>query len=248
MTFAMIIAGLLTVIASLGVVCAKKTLNCALCLVVTLFLVAVNFALLNAHFLAALQIMVYAGAIMVLVVFVVMLLGLDEISLAAKGKDVKGVSNRIIATSAVSLFLIFSVWVFTSGDLSVTTGFGTTGIGSGGIWNIAHKVASGSQNVVTQTFPKDTAGAAAIGELLLTKYLFAFEITSLLLLAAMIGAVVLAYDKPTALPAGRGLKAKRTALNEAATGDAGAGGTTVVGSSSGVSRSSISGQREGVTA
>ncbi|MCL4159312.1 UNVERIFIED_CONTAM: hypothetical protein GTU68_061867, partial [Idotea baltica] len=74
----MYVFGLLSLLSALGVVFAKKSLHSALWLVVTLFTVAVHFALLGADFIAALQILVYAGAIMILVVFVIMLLGLDK--------------------------------------------------------------------------------------------------------------------------------------------------------------------------
>lgn len=70
--------GLLTLASAFGVVFSAKALHSALFLVLTLLLVAVHFALLEAQFLAVLQILIYAGAIMVLVVFVVLLLGADQ--------------------------------------------------------------------------------------------------------------------------------------------------------------------------
>jgi len=77
MFVAMVIAGILTVICAAGVIASSRPIHSALFLIVTLFLVAVHFALLGAHFVAAIQILVYAGAIMVLVVFVIMLLGAE---------------------------------------------------------------------------------------------------------------------------------------------------------------------------
>ena len=71
----MYIFGFLTLLSAAGVIFARKPLNSALCLVATLFLVAVHFALLGSDMLAVLQVLVYAGAIMVLVIFVIMLLG-----------------------------------------------------------------------------------------------------------------------------------------------------------------------------
>lgn len=70
--------GFLCVLSSVGVISSKKSLNSALSLVVTMFLLAGEFALLRADFIAALQVLVYAGAIMILVVFVIMLLGVEK--------------------------------------------------------------------------------------------------------------------------------------------------------------------------
>ena len=185
MTAFMLIFGILTVLSALGVVLAPKTLHSALFLVLTLFLVAVHFALLDAGFLAALQVMVYAGAIMVLVVFVIMLLGLDE-PVARKKIEL---SNYFGAFAAVSLGAIL-VWA---------------GLSSGSQLSSWQKAAG------TGALPA-SGTAAEVGTLLFTKFLYPFEVTSLLLLVAIIGAVILAYDKKLPLPAGRGLKAKQKEL------------------------------------
>lgn len=76
MNFAFSILAILLVATALGVVTSRNLVHSALCLILNLFLVAGTFALLDAHFLAAAQVIVYAGAIMVLVLFVIMLLGL----------------------------------------------------------------------------------------------------------------------------------------------------------------------------
>ena len=78
MTAAMIICGLLTITSAVGVIFSRKALTSALWLIAALVLIAVHFALLGAQFLALLQILIYAGAIMVLMVFVVMLLGTEQ--------------------------------------------------------------------------------------------------------------------------------------------------------------------------
>ena len=78
MTFVFTIVALLAVISALGVILAKTPINSALWLVLNLFLLASLYALLDAHFLAVAQIMIYAGAIMVLVLFVIMLLGVSS--------------------------------------------------------------------------------------------------------------------------------------------------------------------------
>lgn len=185
MTVTMLIFGLLSVLAALGVVLSPKTLHSALFLVLTLFLVAVHFALLDAGFLAALQVMVYAGAIMVLVVFVIMLLGLDE-PVARKKLEL---SNYFSAFAAVALAGIL-VFIGFSSDFQQSS------------WEKAAQ---------SGTIPAPGT-ASEIGALLFTKFLYPFEVTSVLLLVAIIGAVVLAYDRKTPLPAGRGLKAKQKEL------------------------------------
>ncbi len=83
-----ILAALL-VLSALGVVLARSPIRSALSLVVTLFLLAVTFLFLDAHLLAALQMIVYAGAIMVLFVFVVMMLNLGEETVAQEKQWLK---------------------------------------------------------------------------------------------------------------------------------------------------------------
>lgn len=77
MSFWMVLFGVLTVISALGVVLSRAPLNSALWLVMTFFLIAAHYALLSADLLAVIQVLVYAGAIMVLIIFVIMLLGAD---------------------------------------------------------------------------------------------------------------------------------------------------------------------------
>jgi len=177
MTAAMLLFGLFTLLAACGVVFSRKTLHCALWLVVTLFLFAVHYALIGADFLAALQVLVYAGAIMVLVIFVIMLLGLNE---QGEARDVN--ISGFVAVCVAGVFVGLLTWmvrhpgVFVRPDSAITV--------------------SGTPQ--------------AVGYALFTKFLYPFEVTSLLLLAAIIGAVILAYEPKRPLPPGRGLKAKRS--------------------------------------
>ena len=165
--------------AAAGVVFAKNPLNSALCLVATLMLVAVHFAFLQAEFLAVLQVLIYAGAIMVLVIFVIMLLGVENES----NIDVKRpLSYFGAAATAVFLGVFFYL------------------VSRGEAFQGARAPAQLSQ---------DFGGVKQVGTLLFTKYLFAFELISLLLLAGIIGSVVLASEAKRPLPPGRGLKAKQ---------------------------------------
>ena len=182
MTPAMFIFGLLTVLSALGVVFSKKTLYSALWLVVTFFLVGVHYALLEAHFLANLQILVYAGAIMVLVVFVILLLGLQE-SDAAVSKPVR--MPAFLSAILIGTFL---------GILAVVI---LPGLGTDTLLAPAAVGAPLKSN------------AQELGQALLGKFFLPFEMVSVLLLAGIIGAVLLAYEPKRPLLSGRGLKAKQ---------------------------------------
>ena len=178
MNIAMLIAGILTVIAAAGVIFCRRPLYSALSLIATLFLVAVHFALLGAQFIAALQILIYAGAIMVLVIFVIMLLGLD-----VDTKEISGGFFTYLSAAAVGLFVALLVVVF-------RTDFFYSFV----------NLPQGAQ--VSGT-------VEGVGMLLFTEYLYPFEIASVLLLVAIIGAVLLAQEPKRAIPEGRGLRAKQ---------------------------------------
>ncbi len=181
MTTAMLIFGVLSVIAGCGVILSRKPLNSALWLVVTLFLVAVHFALLDAHFLAVIQILVYAGAIMVLVIFVIMLLGINELPLPKSGNP-----GRVVASLLTGLFVAILV-------LAVQSGVRMTDF-----------VARG---VPEESLPEKFGTTEMVGEALFLRFAYPFEIASLLLTAAIIGAVVLALEPKRPLKRGRGLSA-----------------------------------------
>jgi NADH-quinone oxidoreductase subunit J len=157
----LILAGLL-VISALGVILQRNPVRSAMSLVCTLFLLAVVFVFLDAHLVALLQIIVYAGAIMVLFLFVIMLLNLQS-----EPRETGRVGFRFVAALAGS-FLALEV-------IQLTRAKGTVaGLGmSGGV-------------------PEGFGLTETLGERLFTHYLLPFEITSVLLLVAVIGAVVLA--------------------------------------------------------
>jgi NADH-quinone oxidoreductase subunit J len=138
-----------------------NTVHSALALVANFFTLAVLYVLLEAHFLAAVQIIVYAGAIMVLFLFVIMLLGVDR-------KDSLRETIRLQKPLAY-LFVagMIGMLMFTLGSAFRKTSF--TGL----------KQANAAGN---------TQG---LGRLLFTHYLFPFEVTSLLLIVAAIGAMVI---------------------------------------------------------
>jgi NADH-quinone oxidoreductase subunit J len=131
-----------------------------LSLVVTLFCVAVSYALLGAEFLAAAQILIYAGAILVLFLFVVMLLNAPEVRAAGESRPFQRVVGLMLA-------LIVGV-----GGIVVLVGVQVRAPGT--------------------PIP---GSAQAIGRMLVGPYVFAFEFVSVLLLAAMVGALILVKRK-----------------------------------------------------
>jgi len=150
---------------AIGVVISANPVHAALSLVMTLFGVAVLFVAQGAHFLAAVQVIVYAGAIVVLFLFVIMLLGVDREE-NVRREELRGQRPLAFLLGVVALaeLLLLSRggdWV--SGAPSVA------GPASGPVANV--------EKLATSIF---------------TRYLLAFEITSVLLVIAVVGAVVLA--------------------------------------------------------
>ncbi|HEY4376760.1 MAG TPA: NADH-quinone oxidoreductase subunit J, partial [Acidimicrobiales bacterium] len=158
-----VIAGLACVAGALGVVLSKNPVHSALSLVGTLFGVAVLFIAQDAQFLAAVQVIVYAGAIVVLFLFVIMLLGVDQ----AEDLEADPLKGQRVAALVAGL-------VIGGGLIAVLVTSSITGQPHAGA-----KVSSVTPNI------------NQLAHLLFTDYLFAFEITSALLVIAVVGAVVL---------------------------------------------------------
>jgi NADH-quinone oxidoreductase subunit J len=157
------IAGIGAIAGAIGVATLKNPFYAVLALVSHLLSLAALFLLLRAEFIAAAQVVVYAGAVMVLYVFVVAYVGSqDEPVRPAGGPGLRVASIVFAALLAVELFIAI-------------LGSGLKGIDAKGA---GYEPGFGSP--------------AAIGELLLTRFLFPFEAASFLLLMAAVGAVVLA--------------------------------------------------------
>jgi NADH-quinone oxidoreductase subunit J len=145
-----------------GVIMARNPVNAAMSLVSAFFWLAGIYVLLTAHLLAFLQIIVYAGAIMVLFLFVVMLLSLTDAELGLeklswlKGAGIAG---------AVGLLVTLVSAIVQSGPRAMAT------VGD------------------------DFGTVRAVGKVLFTQYLLPFEATSVLLLVAIVGSVVVAKEK-----------------------------------------------------
>ena len=158
-----VVLALIAIGSALGLVLKKNAIHGALFLVVNLGTVAALYLTLRAEFLAAAQVIVYAGAIMVLFVFAIMVLipGKEE-----TGPDPRR-PYRLLALPIGAGLLVELVLIVRSRGGRVATPATTPG------------------------------GVEAIGRLLFTDYLFPFELTSVLLLAAMVGVLVLARRRVT---------------------------------------------------
>jgi NADH-quinone oxidoreductase subunit J len=157
---------------ALGVIFAKNPVHSALMLVMTLFGVAVLFVSEEAHFLAAVQVIVYAGAIVVLFLFVIMLLGVDREEML-ETKDLKGQRPLAIALGLVTLAELLL-------------------LSRGTHWATGGSPAAGSP----QALDGVGSNVEKLADAIFTRYLSAFEITSVLLVIAVVGAVVLARRAP----------------------------------------------------
>ena len=155
-----ILFGAIAVAGAIMVVTRKHPMASALYLILTLFAVAALFVLRQAHFLAAVQVIVYAGAVVVLFVFVIMLINVPTDRLPVE----RVTTTRVLGILAAGFFILETA-------------------------------------VLARRFsmPKGTAAEVGtvetVGRALFTDYLLAFEITSVLLLAAVIGAIALAKRK-----------------------------------------------------
>lgn len=161
----------LAVACSLLVILKKNPVSSAFSLVLVFFAFAGMYAVMEAHLIAALQVLVYAGAIMVLFIFVIMLLNADEPSFDL-GRTHGGLKAGAIFFSAILFGLC--VWAFKESPQTLPQGPYTPE---------AIEAAGGNTRVVS--------------ELLFSEYILPFELTSVLLLAAIVGAVAIAKRKLT---------------------------------------------------
>ena len=158
---------------AVGTVSVRNPFYAVLALVCHLLALAALFLLLRAEFVAAAQVVVYAGAVMVLYVFVVAYVGGQDHELSPHGRG--GAQLRTAsAIFAGALFVELCIAVLGSG----LSALGTEGAGIAGTTGEAADTGFGT--------------AAEMGRLFLTKFLVAFEAASLLLLIAAVGAVILA--------------------------------------------------------
>ena len=157
-----LILAAVAVLTALAMVTSRNAVHAAAFLVVNFSTIAVFYLVLNAPFLAMVQIAVYAGAIMVLFLFVIMLLGTERL----------GGQSRLEWQRPLAILLALAL-LFEGGYL------------------VFERLGSSSDLTAALV----DSSPQAVGELLFDSYLFPFEITSVLLLVAMVGAVVLTLEK-----------------------------------------------------
>ncbi len=169
---------------ALGVVFSRNPVHSALSLVATLFAVAVLFLNQNAQFLGAVQVIVYTGAIVVLILFVIMLLGVDrEEDLTVEPL----VAQRPLAMAAGVVLIAGLLTVFFIGGEKLVTGEPSS---NEAITPVAAPVDSAEAIREQQEIGADNI--RQVGRELFSDYVFAFEVTAVLLTIAVVGAVLLA--------------------------------------------------------
>lgn len=171
----------LGILASVMMVTRKNAVHSALWLILVFFNLAIMYVMLGAEFLAALQVLVYTGAILVLFLFVIMLLGLRE------GPKLSGLHNaQVWAAWPVGLLLaieLATIIMFSNQPRQAAVGDTLGGVTT--IWS-------------TSEVNRVGGNVQAVGQTLYTQFLFPFEVASLILLLAVIGAIVLARkEEPT---------------------------------------------------
>lgn len=159
----------LAVLAALGVVIARSPIRSALSLALVFLALAAMYILLSAPFLAVAQIMIYAGAVLILFLFVIMVLNpkLDVIG-------ARGTAQTVTAILFTVAFLVLITVTFVTGQLAPNTG------------------------QFTPEFIAAVGHVQVIGSLLYSQFLLPFEIASLLLLIAIVGAMTLARREKVA--------------------------------------------------
>ena len=152
---------------ALGVIWSRNPVHAALSLVATLFGVAVLFLNQDAQFLAAVQVIVYTGAIVVLILFVIMLLGVDT------DEDVD--DEPLVGQRALALVVAL----------------GLAGILVGAYLFVGQEDLVTGARSATAALTDDQPNIEQVGRVLFTDYVFALEVTAVLLTIAVVGAVVL---------------------------------------------------------
>ena len=159
-----LVLGLVAIVSALGMLISRSAIYSALFLVLNFMTVAVFFLLLNAPFIAIAQVSVYTGAIMVLFLFVIMLLG------AERASQVQAIRWQVPLAIALAIVLVLEAAYIILGQRGVLP-------------------------QVTSQLPVNFGSPAQVGTVLFSSYLLPFEITSVLLLVGMVGAIVLSKSE-----------------------------------------------------
>jgi len=155
-----LVLALVAIVSALGMLVSRNAIYAALFLVVNFMSVALFFLLLNAPFIAIAQVSVYTGAIMVLFLFVIMLLG------AERAGQIQAIRWQVPLAVILGVILLLEA-----------------------VYIIIYQ--RGMLPTVATQLPADFGSPAQVGTALFSSYLLPFEITSVLLLVGMVGAIVL---------------------------------------------------------
>ena len=166
-----IAAALVAVAASVLMATRRNPIHSALWMIVTFFAMAVIYLLLNAQFIAVAQVMVYAGAIMMLILFVIMLVHMEKGEETVPGQARRSKRTRIVAALITAILC---------GEILLGALF----------YNMTGRGGDHPAALVDAVGNVKTVGAMLYGQ-----YLFPFEIASILLLVGIVGAVVIAKRK-----------------------------------------------------
>jgi NADH-quinone oxidoreductase subunit J len=164
-TLFFVIVSLIAIVSAILVITCKNPINSALSLIMTFFCIATYYVMMDAPFLAAVQVMVYAGAIMVLIVFTIMLLNI-------RVNATKNTAHNIIMGIIIGFFTLLNMaFIVFRSRVALPNG------------------------PMTGEIIKSQGHTELIGREMFTNFLLPFEITSILLLVAIVGAVILAKKK-----------------------------------------------------
>ncbi|MEZ5226919.1 MAG: NADH-quinone oxidoreductase subunit J [Acidimicrobiales bacterium] len=189
-----IVSAIIVLGGAVGVVVNPNPVRAALSLVASFFGVAVLFVLQEAHFLALVQVVVYGGAIVVLFLFVIMLLGVDKVE-DIRTEPLVNQRPAALAGGAVMLLLIFG-GLFLSGPGGEQGAVAITGQPEMSQALDAPGIKAGGPTSIDPTNMREPdSNVVALARDLFTRNLFAFEATALLLTIATVGAVVLVRNQ-----------------------------------------------------
>ncbi len=156
-------AGIVAIVASLLMVTRRNPVHSALWLIVTFFSIAIMYLSLNAQFIAVAQVIVYAGAIMMLILFVIMLIHLET-----EQEQTRKITGAKIIGAFITIILFLEI-------IAAVISFRVTG----------------TKGPFTPEMLDSYGNVRSVGMVLYGKYMFPFEIASILLLIGIVGAVVL---------------------------------------------------------
>ena len=163
--FFFMIVALVAIVSCFLVVICRNPINSALSLILAFFCLATFYVMLDAPFMAAIQVIVYAGAIMVLIVFVIMLLNL-------RSDAISRYRHSVAIGSIIGVLSLFEIVYFLLRSPRIDAG-----------------------NDLPAAIAKAGGHTELIGRSLFTDFILPFEITSILLLVAIVGAVILSKKK-----------------------------------------------------